>query len=164
MLCRHLASAHPLCNLPAPVQAGQCHSSPGALWEAIFCHNSAQHPSQTTSGKQQPGWGGAPVPATYPSVACPNSNLDVLEPSRASAASFSGASVPSSPMYSNTQNGVSGFLMRTRLARTAGRCGKQVRPQCVGVWANLCFKHPHLARNGSHPLHGLKPLSASEAQ
>lgn len=93
---RTLGLSTPLPNLPAPVQAGQCRSGPGALWEAILCHSSTQHPSQTTSGEQQTGWGGAPVTATYPSTACPDSNPDALEPSRGSSASCSGVGVPSS--------------------------------------------------------------------
>lgn len=142
---RHLASAHPLPNLPAPVQAGQCRSSPGALWEAILCNSSVQHPSQTTtSGRPRAGWGGALGTATHPSVACP----DALGPPRGSAPLFSGVGVPSSlsQMCGNTQNGVSVLLWRMRLARMAGRCGKDGRPSHVRVWANLWSKHPRLPR------------------
>lgn len=59
----------------------------------FYCHSSTQHPRQTTSGEQRSGWGGAPVTATYPTIACHDSNPGALKP-RSSSASFSGVGAP----------------------------------------------------------------------
>lgn len=57
----------------------------------------------------------------------PRSSPDALDAPTGSAPLFSGEGVPSSlsQMCGNTQNGVSVLLWRTRLAGTAGRCGRK---------------------------------------
>lgn len=77
----------PTCQ-PAPVQAGQCRSSTGGSVGSHFMPQFNPTSKSNNFCKEQSGWGGAPVPATYPSTTCPDSNPDALEHSRVSSASF----------------------------------------------------------------------------